>query len=194
MKREASLIRSVKGILDKFEEKEEKIIFLKNYLRNERLDAEISGLLHEFLGELLIETGNEKGEVFEKAASAWEHKWMAHRKGFGRKRALRRAAFDYRVARDIYDQQGNEERVLEVDKKIRIVESAMSSHFGIGKSVFAFGILASLILSFVFFTSNFTGFAISDADQSQSFWLGGFLLVVSAVGAYLVFRKRNLFN
>lgn len=173
-----------------------KIEFIKKHLDGDsQMSAEMSALMHETLGELLVRLGKSDGKIFEKAASAWERHWAVnelHKTSKSRQRhTLRRALLNYKIAMDIYEKEGETSLKEEARVKADFLIEEMSEH---STPVNFFIItLASLmfIFSILFMSQNFTGLTVADIDAEGSFLLGGLLLAGGFFLMWVLFIVRK---
>lgn len=183
--------------LRKFKERDSKIDFILDYLNEDaHISAEMSAIMHEVLGELLVKSGSPDGRIFEKAASAWERHWIAdelHKVSKSRQRhTLRRALLNYKIAMDIYEKKGEMSLKEEARAKAGLLIEEMSEH-STPVNFFVTALAGvCFIFSMLFFSQNFTGLAVADLDAEGSFLAGGLLLAGGFFLMWMLFliKKR----
>jgi len=194
--KDEQLLKEIKEELDKLDNTEEKIEFLRAKIRADYgISYELKASVYELLGRLYQISGKPEAELYKKAASAWEmasvfeeeeSKLNQQKKGL-----LKKALKNYKSASNIY--RKSEEHGLEQETKAKTfdIKTQLRSYGGPAKNIGILGVMAVFILSFLFLAPTFTGLAITPLENSETSLVGFTLVILGVIGTtFILWRWR----
>jgi hypothetical protein len=188
--------KEIRAELDKLENDSEKISFLEEQLDKDELEQDAKAIIYELLGDLYAKAEQPKGELFEKAASAWEifsvSKKEDEKESFGYKKdALKFALKDYEKAVSMYKRANENALGEEAKSRAKELRKEIGHIGGPVRTLSVAGVLVIFFLSFIFLAQFPTGFAISPIEDSQTTSIGAVLIVLGILGTlFVVWRWR----
>jgi hypothetical protein len=177
--------------LEQLDTDTERIEFLEEKLKEDNLEQETKALVYESLGNLYYKNEHPKGQLFEKAASAWEIVSVSEDKENKevhnyQKDALKRALKNYRKAAKAYRKANENSLREEAETKADYLKSELKNLSSPTKTLTIAGVVIIFFLSFIFLAQFPTGFAVSPIEESQTNSLGIILLAAGILGAIFV--------
>jgi hypothetical protein len=177
--------------LKTLEDDSEKINFLEEQIEKDELEQETKAVIYELLGDLYVKAEKPRGDLFEKAASAWEIFSVSKKEGEKetlsyKKDALKSALKDYEKAVSMYKRANEKALGEEAKVHVRYLKKEIGGMGGPVRTLSILGVVVIFLLSFFLLSPTPTGLVVSNVEKSDTTLVGFFLVIAGILGAVFV--------